>query len=1162
MGNDIEIRVRVTNQTGSGLTAVNSDLSTLRRRAREASDELSTLTTRSIAAAVALHRLAAGADDAADQLNELRSAANRMNSQLRTLTQRAGDASRQIDDLDNAALSASVQMDGLGDATRGTNDDLRNLRGNLGSLRVATDQASDSIGGSGGQGGGLAGSLLGVAGALGASLLPSLGALSPMLVGLGAVGGGAALAMDDLKKKAKQLKPAFEEWKKVAEKAVAPHTKDAVKDLKSAMDDLEPTIKVGAESFGRIAERAAEFANSPAFKGALAENAKMGSKWVEEFAGSVGTFTQSFLDFGTKSGPALDAWQKLLGGLLDTGLPGMFEGLEQGVDGSSRVLGEFADMLNGGLLPALGKISGSFAEAFGPLLGETLDLAGQGLQFFGTVFEGAMEAVEPLALIAADGLSAFNDILRIGSEVAGEFASEVGGALVEALLAATGVDTSEMAGGFTKLSDLVSENEAAIRAGFYNIAGGLTEMVATGISSLPGLYNAFRLMSEGVLMSIDGLVSGLATAFGDLPGIGDTFKDMNREFDAFAKDFRSNMQEAGKGIDSFVGEAVPRLNRAQLKLNISEAEANIASLKKKLEDPSLTRTRRAELKAEKRQAEAALASAKSQLAAFDRRSATSTIKANISPFRQGMGLVAGMKVGAKTGTVRANTSPFRSAIGAIAGSVVGSAYINVYNRYVDNKAAKPFRARGGPVPGYAGGGDVQDVRAIPDGGYIEGPGSGTSDSILAVLGSGAMARVSNTEYVVRASSVRKYGLGLLDALNEGRLRVAGFAKGGKVSKQAKAEAEARRGAVGDLTVSHFGRMAGYQRSEMRSGLASPDSLSALVNSLNQWRSTIAKATHGSTENKLLKQLDSTGKKLLAYEKQLTSATKSLEKAKDKLNDLRNAAAQLSESVKNNILSSANITKGPGDGGPITTKSVLAGLTQSRDEASAFTKALAELEKKGLSSALIQQIAEAGIDGGGLETASALLNASKSEIASMNKLQSQITSAATAAGKITADSVYGKAIAAQERLVKRYEASTKSIANKMDKLAAAMEKAIEKGFGMKAAGGIIGAASGGARGSWTMVGEHEPELVRLPFGSRVYSGPDTRRMQQQAWASMLNEPRRARAGRPAVPAAAAGGDRPIVLNVSLGGREFGQIWVDVGRKEVQTRGGLRATLGGD
>jgi len=57
---------------------------------------------------------------------------------------------------------------------------------------------------------------------------------------------------------------------------------------------------------------------------------------------------------------------------------------------------------------------------------------------------------------------------------------------------------------------------------------------------------------------------------------------------------------------------------------------------------------------------------------------------------------------------------------------------------------------------------------------------------------------------------------------------------------------------------------------------------------------------------------------------------------------------------------------------------------------------------------------------------------------------------------------------------------------------------------KATGGVVGAsasvgaafttaASGGARGSLTLVGEQGPELVNLPFGSQVHSAPDTQRM---------------------------------------------------------------------
>lgn len=50
-----------------------------------------------------------------------------------------------------------------------------------------------------------------------------------------------------------------------------------------------------------------------------------------------------------------------------------------------------------------------------------------------------------------------------------------------------------------------------------------------------------------------------------------------------------------------------------------------------------------------------------------------------------------------------------------------------------------------------------------------------------------------------------------------------------------------------------------------------------------------------------------------------------------------------------------------------------------------------------------------------------------------------------------------------------------------------------GFFGLATGGIVGAASGGARSNMTMVGEHGRELVKLPAGSQVFSNPDTESM---------------------------------------------------------------------
>jgi hypothetical protein len=449
-----------------------------------------------------------------------------------------------------------------------------------------------------------------------------------------------------------------------------------------------------------------------------------------------------------------------------------------------------------------------------------------------------------------------------------------------------------------------------------------------------------------------------------------------------------------------------------------------------------------------------------------------------------------------------------------------------------------------------------------DGGLVRGPGTGTSDDVPAPW-------LSNGEFVMKKAAVDKYGEKFLQRLNDGQVEGPHFARGGKVKltkaqqkaqAAAKAEQEARNDAWGDLTVSRFGRMAGYKRSEFGSALGKPDSVGSLVNALNSWRGIIQKSTHGGTESRLLKQLDSTGRSLLRYEKQLNSVTKSLESAKSKLADLKSAASSLSSSVKGGILSSANITRGASGDKTVTASSIMGGLLQSRDKATAFAGALKDLKSRGVSKDLIQQIAEAGIEGGGLETAGALLGASSSEITTMNQLQGQIASAAGSAGKTSADAVYGAAIKAQTTVVKTLTTSQNNLKKSMDKLATAMEKAIEKAFGKKESGGIVGmAASGGIRSGLTWVGEHGPELADLPVGSRVWSNPDSRRKAQAPWASMLNTPRRTAALPPAASAAQAGNGQPLVIQVRLGDRDFGELWVDAGRKQVRARGSIEATL---
>ncbi|MFF5009645.1 phage tail protein [Streptomyces phaeochromogenes] len=368
-----------------------------------------------------------------------------------------------------------------------------------------------------------------------------------------------------------------------------------------------------------------------------------------------------------------------------------------------------------------------------------------------------------------------------------------------------------------------------------------------------------------------------------------------------------------------------------------------------------------------------------------------------------------------------------------------------------------------------------------------------------------------------------------------------FAKGGVT----KSEKEARKAARGDLTISNFGQRAGYKNTEFVNAIGKPDSVGSLVSALNSWRSTIMKSTHGRTESRLLTQLNVAGRAMIKYEKNLTSVNKSLEKAKDKLDNLKDSASQLSGSVKSGILSGANITKAAGGEGQVTINTLLSQMQGSAGNAKQFSGMLTSLKKKGLSKDLIAQIGEAGIDGGGMETAAAVLGGGSSEIKKLNELQKQIGSYATAAGKTTADAMYGAGIKAAEGLVKGLDSQKKKIESQMLQLAKYMEKSIKKALGIKSPSTVM-----------EEVGDYTAEGFAV--------GIEKNRSVQPAWASMLNVPQGGRAGvadkRVAV-ASSPGVDRPIVLNVSFAGREFGQIWMDVGRKEVSTRGGLRASFAG-
>jgi hypothetical protein len=83
-------------------------------------------------------------------------------------------------------------------------------------------------------------------------------------------------------------------------------------------------------------------------------------------------------------------------------------------------------------------------------------------------------------------------------------------------------------------------------------------------------------------------------------------------------------------------------------------------------------------------------------------------------------------------------------------------------------------------------GSSSSIQTLAGGGKVQGPGSGTSDSIL--------ARLSNGEFVMKARAVRKYGAYLLHRMNN--LTLPGFAGGGLAMPRAGTSMPAFAGAGG------------------------------------------------------------------------------------------------------------------------------------------------------------------------------------------------------------------------------------------------------------------------------------------------------------------------------------------------------------------------------
>ncbi|WP_405436672.1 hypothetical protein OG373_06750 [Streptomyces avidinii] len=661
-------------------------------------------------------------DSATDGIRSLGTSARDTNTQLERLTR---DSGGRLRGLGGRFVSAREASDRFGIS-------VGSLVPSISRLASASGEASAELGT---KGGGLSGGLTAVAAIAGLSVLPAIGALVPMLAGMGVAAltmklgfSGIGAAMEAAGKGKKEYAAALKELTPEAQT----FTKELVSTKKEfsglsdkiqaamlpgftqALKESSPIIKIVGDSatemgrgFGNAAAGVGRLMKDSGFQKDFSTTLRLGRVFVDDLTHGLGGLTRGFLEFGAASEPTLRSLSSGIGNLLGQGLPGMFDGLERGVEGSSK----FFDGLFGSIneaLPALGRFAGEVARTFGPALGEqltltghivsrALDMIGYGVRLLKPVLDDLTYGLKAVWLLAQPFATAFK---------------EAGKAIVGALSPA-GDSVEKVRGPLQRLHATIQENKLGLME-FARIGGNFMITLAEGvIRYLPDAVGAFRLLAMGALSSLDVIVSGLAMTIGKIPGFGDKFRQANTEFDKFRDGFINGLETAKGKTQDFANATLPRLSQNKLQMNISAWESQIKVAKGQLE--SVPPEGKSRLTAHIADLERKAAQARAELAAIRDRAVTVSL----------------------TYVTRGSMN-------------------NTTMRHEGlTKAA---------------------------GGIIRGPGTSTSDSIPAML--------SNGEYVLRAAAVARLGQGTLDALNEGRALPAAEAGGGSAAAAARAAVRA------------------------------------------------------------------------------------------------------------------------------------------------------------------------------------------------------------------------------------------------------------------------------------------------------------------------------------------------------------------------------------
>jgi hypothetical protein len=410
----------------------------------------------------------------------------------------------------------------------------------------------------------------------------------------------------------------------------------------------------------------------------------------------------------------------------------------------------------------------------------------------------------------------------------------------------------------------------------------------------------------------------------------------------------------------------------------------------------------------------------------------------------------------KTAVYTANGTAL-GAIGAVskALSTLNGKTANTYtNHYTTNYVSTITRETFYKVPlmkgpaGATGGLYVGKEFRYADGGLVRGPGTGTSDDVFAPW-------LSNGEYVINARSTAKYR-DLIDAINADRVG-DGYGMPGAGSAVAQGLVSGMTGSTGQV-----GAAARLMASAITAGIkdemeiASPSKKTkALAADIGRGLIvglTGSQAKIKATAADLVKDIKTAfdGKKESSLVRWVDKQTKALLSAaarRDKVAGYIAAAKKYATETAQAARQGAGLNQLGLEPEQVTAGSIKGALGSKLAQLKQFTRYIDILKKRGLRGALLRQILDMGPEQG-YAYASALVGASKQDLAQINKVDQQIEGAATSLGRTGADALWDAGKNASKGFLAGLTSQQKELEATMVRIAQSMQRALRKALGIR------------------------------------------------------------------------------------------------------------------